>query len=230
MTGRPVSVTTWIGTFFSTFDADTAIDNMMSSKYWSKSKYYGQTREQIKQGWEQNGTESSDLGTALHESIDYFMNGQLEPEQVPMVPEFLYFLEFYYDLTKLNPDWKPYRTEWFIFDRELRIDGSIDMIMINSKGELWILDWKRSKKVTLQNNKKAKRPIAHLDDCKFNTHSLQVNLYGRILERNYDKKIVRMDLVVCHPINTNYLTFEVKKMDTEINSIIAYRKRDLMQK
>ena len=172
MDDTPISVTTLIESFFGSFNSDAVIDRMMASDNWPQSKYYGQTKEQIDQNWKDSGDESSRLGNELHEAIDYFMNGELEPDQVPITPEFLYFLQFYQDLIMLNPGWKLYRTEWRIFDRELKIAGSIDMVLINSSGDLWLLDWKRSKKVSLQGSTKAKRPISHLDDCKYNKYSI----------------------------------------------------------
>ena len=39
------SVTTWIHSFIENFDADKIITNMMASKNWKTSKYYGKTRE-----------------------------------------------------------------------------------------------------------------------------------------------------------------------------------------
>lgn len=47
------SVTTFNHRHFEAFDADKIITKMMSGKNWSNSKYYGQTREQIKEGGRQ---------------------------------------------------------------------------------------------------------------------------------------------------------------------------------
>ena len=39
---------------------------------------------------------------------------------------------------------EPYRTEWMVYDEDLRFAGSIDMIFKNKDGTLEIYDWKRT--------------------------------------------------------------------------------------
>ena len=55
------SVTKWNHSHFDEFDADAIITTMMKGKGWSKSKYFGQTREEIKAGWEK-GRDEADRG------------------------------------------------------------------------------------------------------------------------------------------------------------------------
>ena len=62
-----------------------------------------------------------------------------------MVPEndsieYNYFMNFYED----NSHLEPFRTEWMVWDSELRLAGSIDMTFIDrTKNEIMIFDWKR---------------------------------------------------------------------------------------
>lgn len=46
------SVTTFNHQHFEQFNADNIISNMMRSKRWPQSRYYGMTPEQIKAQWE----------------------------------------------------------------------------------------------------------------------------------------------------------------------------------
>ena len=73
--------------------------------------------------------------------------------------EWQYFIEF----IKENPHLKPYRTEWIIFNEDLKLAGSIDMVYENPDGSLKIYDWKRSKEISKINhfNKRA-----HLFECE----------------------------------------------------------------
>ena len=48
----PISVTGLSGLLFPKFDADNVIRKMMRSRNWTKSKYYGMTKEEIKKQWE----------------------------------------------------------------------------------------------------------------------------------------------------------------------------------
>ena len=48
---------------------------MMKGRNWnSENKYWGQTAEQIKQLWNENGKRESQAGTDLHFNIECFMN------------------------------------------------------------------------------------------------------------------------------------------------------------
>ena len=67
------SVTGWNHTHFPPFDADAIIAKMNLAS--PKCKYYGQTPEQIKAGWDQNRDEAAALGTAMHEAIEAYWLG-----------------------------------------------------------------------------------------------------------------------------------------------------------
>jgi ATP-dependent exoDNAse (exonuclease V) beta subunit len=218
--GNIVSVTKLAHKYFDDFDADKVIENMMKSKNWSKSKYYGMTKEEIKDTWEENRKESSMLGTNLHDKIEVFFNGELKDEDIEYTIEFSYFLNWWKDFKKINPQWVPYRTEWRVYDEDKCVAGSIDMVFSNDKDELWIVDWKRSKEIKKNNPyRKGKGILSHLDDCNYSQYCLQLNIYRHILETKYHKKIIRMDLVVMHPNNKNYITYNVPFFTTEIEQI-----------
>ena len=86
-----MSVTTWNHKHFGKFDADKIITGMMKSSRWSKSKYFGQTREQIKDGWELNRDEAANAGTKMHYDIECYYNNQ--PQENDSV-EYGYFEAF----------------------------------------------------------------------------------------------------------------------------------------
>ena len=69
------SVTTWNHTHFAQFDADAIITTMMKGRGWPKSKYFGQTREEIKAGWEKGRDEAAALGTEMHYQIECYYGG-----------------------------------------------------------------------------------------------------------------------------------------------------------
>jgi len=142
-----ISTTTYIHQFFPKFNADLIIDKMMSSRNWSNSKYYGLTKEQIKQEWEDNKNLAAHNGTIMHKSIELFYNNE-NPENSSK--EFKFFLEF----NKDHQDLIPYRTEWEIYDEDILLAGSIDMCFIknnDNSDELILYDWKRSKDIKENN-------------------------------------------------------------------------------
>ena len=242
------SVTTWNHSHFPKFDADKIIENIFKSKSWGPDhKYWGQTAEQIKASWKSNGEQVAGAGTNLHERIEIFMNNEklrhgyhlkdLYEEYVKNnknidneVEEWNYFIQFVKDFENL----KPYRTEWMIFDEELKLAGSIDMVFQNEDGTLSIYDWKRSKEISKINNwnQYATNPlICHMPDTNFWHYTLQLNTYKTILERKYDKKIKDLYLVRLHPLaeEKTYELITVPVLDKEMFDLFEERKKEVSQ-
>ena len=121
-----LSVTSWNHSHFEEFNADRIINKMMNSRNWSNSKYYGMSKWQIKSKWNKEGMEASEAGTKMHYDIECFYNKMKIDNDSK---EFSYFLNFHKD----HQNFIPYRTEWMIYDKELRLAGSIDMIFRNKK-------------------------------------------------------------------------------------------------
>ena len=220
-----MSVTTWNHSHFAHFDADAIIEKMMNSRNWPDSKYFGQTPQQIKALWKKNGIEASKAGTKMHYDIECFYNDE-EVEVDEDCVEFDYFLQFENDIgSKLEP----YRTEWMVWDKELRLAGSIDMVFRNEDGTLLIYDWKRCKDIKKENKFQSSITscIDHLPDTNFWHYSLQLNTYKYMLEKNYGEKVVGMYLVCLHPNNKNnsYIRLKVPHLKKEIASLMKLRKK-----
>ena len=238
-TVKYTSVTTWIHEHFEKFDADLVIAKMMRGIGWKKGhKYWGMTPEEIKSMWDVNKNAVSSEGTNLHYKIECFHNNANIPihytnEQLfneyskgitNDVIEWQYFINFIKD----HPHLKPYRTEWTVFNEDVKISGSIDMVYENPDGTLSIYDWKRSKNITMVNNfnKFALNPcISHLPDANFWHYTLQLNTYKYILETKYGKTIKDLYLVRLHPtaIEKNYELMEVPFLATEMNDLLQER-------
>jgi len=219
------SVTTFNHQHFEPFNANQIINNMMKSKNWPKSKYYGQTPKEIKAGWEENRVAAATAGTNMHYDIECFYNN-IESSNKSI--EYEYFKAFATKFKHL----KPYRTEWMIYDKELKLAGSIDMIFENEDGTLSIYDWKRSKEIkkTSSWNKFSKTEcIEHIPDTNYWHYCLQLNTYKALLEKNYNKQIKDMYLVCLHPDNKNhsYQRIKVVALNKEISSLFDLRKEQL---
>lgn len=234
------SVTTWIHEHFEKFDADKIIKKMMSGAGWKEGhKYWGMSPDQIKDQWNSNRDAVSGAGTDMHFEIECFNNNLLlqcdytnkelienyvcNEEKEPPI-EWKYFINFVRDHQYL----KPYRTEWTVFNEDIKISGSIDMVYENPDGTLSIYDWKRSKNITRINtfNKFALPPcICHLPDSNFWHYALQLNTYKYILETKYGKKIKDLYLVRLHPDadEKNYELIELPILNTEIKDLLADR-------
>jgi hypothetical protein len=232
------SVTTWNHSHFAKFDADKIIKNMMSGKNWKEGhKYWGQTVEQINALWANNATSASGAGTNMHYEIECFMNNDSlpagythkelydayikeAPDAAETSVEWKYFIQFVKDF----PNLKPYRTEWTVYNEDLKLAGSIDMVYENPDGTLSIYDWKRVKEISRINswNKYAvTRSICQMPDSNFWHYSLQLNTYKAILEAKYDKKVTALYLVRLHPEaeETSYELIKVPDLSDDIQTL-----------
>jgi len=221
-----VSVTTFNHHNFEHFDADAIIKNMMSSKRWSQSKYYGQTVDEIKAGWDKNRDEAALAGTKMHYDIECYYN------QCPNENDSIEY-EYFRNFLKDYPDLKPYRTEWTVFHEELKLAGSIDMVFEKEDGHLLIYDWKRSKGIVKTNGFGKwgqKECIEHLPDTNYWHYCLQLNTYKAILEEKYGKIVDELYLVCLHPENKNknYQRIRVVDLQDEVNGLFDLRRKELL--
>jgi ATP-dependent exoDNAse (exonuclease V) beta subunit len=180
----------------------------------SELKYWGMTVDQIRAAWDQNGKEASALGTAMHKSIEDYLNSRGLAMPSLITPEFQYFLKFWSDLTIVRPDLTFHRSEWMVYDEDIGLAGSIDCIMTDRQGYLYLLDWKRSKDMKLRNKyQKGMSIFSQFEDCDWSRYQLQLNIYREILERKYGKRVVAMGNVVCHPNQITYCYYPVAHID-----------------
>tara|TARA_Y100000389_G_scaffold204728_1_gene259251 strand:- start:1267 stop:2055 length:789 start_codon:yes stop_codon:yes gene_type:complete len=197
--GTYTSVTTWNHKHFEEFNPDEVIDKMMKSKNWNNPdyKYYGKTREEIKEMWDKKRDDAASAGTKMHNDIEEYYNGMNIDNNSE---EFSYFKQFVKDF----PELKPYRTEWMVYYEEMKLSGSIDMLFENPDGTLQIYDWKRCLELKTEPSfgKYAKTScISHLPDTNYWHYSLQLNMYKKILEKKYNKIVTDLYLVCFHPDN-----------------------------
>jgi len=245
-----ISTTTFIHCYFSPFDAVKISEIIVSSG--KNPDYIGMTAHEIQNKWK----EASCLGTALHRRIELFYNGIVEKivekngksirklvkrdrykkqtnGQIINVNtgkeddeiEFNYFLKFYFDHKHLEP----YRTEWIVYDPELRIAGSIDMVFKRDDGRLELGDWKRTKRITKINeyDKTGFYTLSHLPDANFWQYSLQLNIYRTILEKYYGQKVAEMYLIWINASNKSYIKIIIPRMDKEVQEIMNDRRTNL---
>ncbi len=216
-----ISVTGFVHKFFPHFDADKIIDKMMNSSRWEESNYYGMTKEEIMQEWDDNRDFAAHQGTIMHRDIELHYNDEKVSNKSK---EFNHFLEFASDYSHL----KPYRTEWEVYDEELLLAGSIDMIFEDTDGSLVIYDWKRSKEIKEDNRwDSGKYPLSHLPHANYWHYSLQLNIYKKILEKNYGKKISGLYLLWLHPNKDTYIRIEAANLEDDVEKMFNERRLEL---
>ena len=214
-----LSVTGFIKSFFEEFDSESVIKkNYAKWQLDKKSKYYGLTVDDIKKSWKKNAEDASNKGSKLHKDIEAFYNDiEFHNDTV----EFNFFLSLN---DRLKDKFKAYRTEWIIFDEDIKLAGSVDMCYTDKEGNYYLFDWKRSKQIIKENNyRKGKYPLNHIDDTNYWHYALQLNIYKYILEKNYMKAISSLYLVKLHPDQQNYEVIRIPDLTTEVNLMIKQR-------
>jgi len=229
-----ISCTGFVHSFFGHFDADLIIKKMMGSSKWkpggdSYEKYKGLTPQGIKDLWAASGAEASGAGTRMHLDVEHYYNaspiGNLAGDswEANPSPEWDYFMA-YERRWRIPQGFVPYRTEWLVFNDEIRLAGSIDMVYLKPDGTFAIYDWKRSKEIKTENKyQKGLGPLCHLDDCNYWHYSLQLNNYRCILEKFYGFKVTELALVILHPNNKSFQIIKLNLMDAEVMAMWSAR-------
>ena len=231
---RLLPVSSLIAYFFEPFNAEAA-----AQRQWER---YGIPVEESLMKWKRIGCLASEVGTFMHEQTEhYFQQGffdtdytfcfQDEEEQISIEKEKQHFLHFVADY-KIQP----YRQEWPVYDLDLNIAGTIDLICKEADGTFTIYDWKRSGKVvnyqgqpvTEGFNGKMSLNGINLPDTAFYHYCLQQNLYRYMLETHYGIRVRGMNLVVLCPDYPTYYVAQVPRMEEVIRQVVSVcHQRDL---
>lgn len=171
--------------------------------------------------------DNSTAGTITHADIENFYN-EVSVENDTL--EYKYFQQFNVDFQAEHPNYRPYRTEWTVFYKDLKIAGSIDMVYENiDDGTLMIYDWKRVKSIDYESFDNETGTVECLKDTphsNFWHYSLQLNTYKAILESQYGKRVTRLVLVRLYPTATNYELHECADMQDKVHLLFEERRKE----
>ena len=211
---KAVSVTELIGRYFPKFDKE----------FWANKESIktGKPKNEILKKWDDLGKKARDLGTELHKQIENFYNSK-EYIRSKEIDKF-----FKFHKNHIQDKYQPHRTEWRIFDEDKNLAGTVDMVYEKENGELFIFDWKRSKKIinsdgSIEKNnpfENGLNGLSHLPSSDYVKYCLQQNIYKNILESKYDKKVSSMNLLILHPHLENYHIIQVESFKNETKYLL----------
>lgn len=170
---------------------------------------------------DRKGNERRDSDTELHSKIESFYQHKFVEED----DTFRLFKIFANQIT-LNP----FRTEWHIYDKDLSLAGTIDLVdYSNDKFTIYV--WSTSDKliengmavVKNKYDQKALPPISHLDDCAYNRYALQLSLYKYILEKNYGIEVSELRLGIFHPAYNKPYVLKIPYLKNEVETLMSLR-------
>jgi hypothetical protein len=192
----------------------------------TESDEYKREAKKIADEWSQTSTS----GTQTHLDIEYFYN-KMSVENT--TKEYEYFQNFHRDFEKQFPQYRPYRTEWTVFYKELKLAGSIDMVYENTEdGTLMIYDWKRVKEIKYDafGDECATDPVlADIPNANFWHYSLQLNTYKAILEAEYGKKVTALRLVRLYPTAENYEIIDCQDLQSQVLTLFDNRRKKISE-
>ncbi len=204
-----ISVTQFLGKFFEIFDGPRIARRVVTNP---NSKYHGRDPDELVAEWEANGRQARELGTLLHHNIQQFLvDGDMSGERSD---EFSHFEAFI-----ASKDWRPMMVEEQVCCPDAGIAGTVDAVFEDARGDVVICDWKRAKKMKVDNRwQKAKPPIQHLDDCDLSKYSLQLSLYRHLLRERLQDRNVSLLLI---NFTDRYKEIPIREHREEVRALLS---------
>jgi hypothetical protein len=225
---KHTSVTTFIGEYKSKFDTEN-----VAKKYALKHKL---DVNKVIEDWDYMREFASMKGRTFHSFAENWYANKIFEYDVEDIKNkwgnsmilalekmLVHFKKFYSDSSK---SLIPVKSEFIVYDSEYQIAGMVDQLFFNKKhNEYQIFDWKTNKDISFQSQYRDyfKHPISHLEECEFNTYSLQLSIYKHIIEKNTNIKIGKCYIVWINEMNDTYKLYECKNMNEEFQSMLKNR-------
>ena len=161
---------------------------------------------------------ASARGTLLHWHAEIHLNGGQVAH--PHSPEFSMFLAVL-DVLQQHLGLRPWRTEVSLFHVGLCLAGQADALFVDARGDIVILDWKRTQCIRFDNPfRSMKEPLDHLPDANGWYYGLQLNVYRYMLETEYGLHVSAMFLGQVHPCLSRAKLIRVPCMREELELIV----------
>tara|TARA_Y100000996_G_scaffold18857_1_gene13959 strand:- start:2795 stop:3553 length:759 start_codon:yes stop_codon:yes gene_type:complete len=201
------SVTTIVDSLFEKFNAELIAEKLVNTH----SSYKHLTTEELLTIWKQSAVN----GTKIHKQIEDFISSKINASD-SKAQDAIKWLD---KITYGNKH--TLYTEKIIYSKELKIAGSIDLLIkLDDINEYIIVDWKTNKKIDIRsfNNKVGIHNISkNIEDCKFNKYSMQLSLYRYILEEYYGLKINKQ--IIAHLTDEGVRAYISPYYKSEMNEI-----------
>lgn len=125
--------------------------------------------------WNNIAEEGRTNGSAAHAYLEKAFFGKYPAKRNPVLDAIVHYVTE----TCL---YVPMYSEFIVADKDMEIAGQIDLLCIDGKGNVVIIDFKTDKELKTANKyDKLLSPLSELDDCNFNKYIVQLNLYRKLL-------------------------------------------------
>ena len=214
-----ISGTTFISKFFPKFDPTGEITKRYAFKH-------GLSVETVKQLWKEKADNSCIYGTKIHECMEDRLSGQ-ELRNKPENDKEIKAMKNAEILShKIIERAKIEGIEKIVFDPELQLAGSIDLLIKSKKdNKFWICDYKTNEKIVTENkyNKFGLYCIDHIPDVTAEHYYLQLNLYEYLLKKGeYIDKNEDIGKCLFHITENGVKTMIVPDRQKEVKEMIKF--------
>ncbi|HEY9705834.1 MAG TPA: PD-(D/E)XK nuclease family protein [Allocoleopsis sp.] len=202
------SVTTYISELFEPFDAKVVAKKLASfpiNKQQKKGVRY----------WLKKWKKTQEDGTLIHNEIDAYIKSDGNSEM--SLPKSISAERFIKINDLLN---KSLQSEVQIYSLKLKLAGTVDAIYYNSDGTYTLIDWKTSEKIekeSYKNRKGIHNATKHIPDSNYWHYAIQLNLYKKILESEYNMKV--SELLLIHLQDTSCYVYSIPLMEDIIKKL-----------
>jgi ATP-dependent exoDNAse (exonuclease V) beta subunit len=212
-----VSGTSFVSKFFPQFDPTGVITRKCAQKR-------GLTVEALKQQWREKANRSCAYGTKIHECCEDTLLGRTLRNRAENPKEEFAIRNAVMTAEKVRGRSEILGVEKIIFDEDLRIAGTIDLLIRAKKNnQVWICDWKTNEKLSKNNtyNDFGLPPIEHIPNTSFGHYTCQLNLYEYLLKKvGYIDENEKVGKVLFHITENGTKSFVLDDIQKEIGDMI----------
>jgi len=118
---------------------------------------------------------------------------------------------------------KLFAVEKIVFSESLSVAGTIDLLMYDAAGTVYVLDWKTNEEIETVNkwDKFALPPIAHVGDMNSTKYALQLSLYEWLLrDQGYIKLGTKVERAIIHLRPDAFQIIPMPSLDKDIRALV----------
>jgi len=174
-------------------------------------KKRGISPDVVKEEWKKNTENACDFGKSIHSLVEEFIKGN--DKQDPIIDKFQSVFDY---SSGIN-------SEIILYNHTHKLAGTSDIIVDIGDKFFDVLDVKTNKKFDF-NNKYGDfllQPLDHLQDCKYNSYSIQLSLYAYMYSKMTGRK--PRNLYILYWNKTSFEKYVTPYMFWEVTVLLKHR-------
>jgi len=203
------SCTTFIDYFFEKFDRIGIANNLTATN----DKYIGMTPQELVNIWDGQ----TNRGSQVHKEIEDYLKLGKKPKDIKSKQAIKW-------INNIDRDRYEIISEAVIYSEEIKIAGTVDLIMIDKRTKMIDLyDWKTTKVIkqnSFEGKMGRKKATSKLMDCNYNHYTLQISLYRYILEKYYGLTVNKLTML--HLNGIDVVTYKLDYMKDVLEEMLKY--------